>query len=183
MNVLILLLGLFSPFLSADSPVQSAFLGPAGQELISAPLQAVQPAALEPAEEDRYIREFDSLAGVRLYASKEELIEIKGQPLSIAPDPWGDSLEYRYADMSAGISGGAVSYIHVSPQQMSVYGLRINDTQIDPVRDTLKSTLGSPDFVAEDGDVYMRGHTAIKVYQDRETGEWQGIDLFDDFSS
>ncbi|MNI88635.1 hypothetical protein D3C73_1459560 [compost metagenome] len=84
--------------------------------------------------------------------------------------------------MSAGIAAGMVSYIHVSPEQVSAYGLKLNGREIDPLRDTLKNTLGSPDFAAEDGDVYMRGHTALKVYVDRQTGQWRGIDLFDDYS-
>ncbi|MBY9077047.1 hypothetical protein KIH86_20460 [Paenibacillus sp. HN-1] len=176
MKVLIVLLVLFSPFAAQSAPAPSALSVPADYALHTASAQAVRTV------EDRYIRTFDSLAGVPLYATTNELIELKGQPLAIVPDPWEDSLEFRYADMSAGITAGAVSYIHVSPEQVSAYGLKLNGREIDPLRDTLKDTLGSPDFAAEDGDVYMRGHMALKVYVDRQTGQWRGIDLFDDYS-
>jgi len=176
MKVLLVLLVLFSPFAAQSAPAQSALSSPADHGLKPVSVSAARTV------EDTYIRTFDSLADVPLYATANELIELKGQPLAIVPDPWEDSLEFRYADMSAGIAAGMVSYIHVSPEQVSAYGLKLNGREIDPLRDTLKNTLGSLDFAAEDGDVYMRGHTALKVYVDRQTGEWRGIDLFDDYS-
>ncbi|MNO06347.1 hypothetical protein D3C81_2280880 [compost metagenome] len=39
--------------------------------------------------------------------------------------------------------------------------------------------LGTPDYVAEDGDVYIRGSAALKIYRNANSGEWDGIDLFD----
>ncbi|MFD1903988.1 hypothetical protein ACFSQ7_07750 [Paenibacillus rhizoplanae] len=34
-------------------------------------------------------------------------------------------------------------------------------------------------FEAEDGDVYIRGDAAFKIYRHKESGEWDGLDLFD----
>ncbi|MFD1775224.1 hypothetical protein [Paenibacillus rhizophilus] len=185
MNVWILLFGLLSPLFAADSPAQNASLNADGFGFGPQTVLAAQNAAgeTENKTENKFIRSFESLAGVSLYSSEEELAELKGEPLEVVPDPWQNSLEYRYADMSAGISDGVVVYVHVSPQQARNYGLRLNAVKIDPVHDTLQETLGSPDFVAEDGDVYMRGSTALKIYRSEETGEWDGIDLFDDYSS
>ncbi|UQZ33536.1 hypothetical protein C2I18_08265 [Paenibacillus sp. PK3_47] len=114
---------------------------------------------------------------------EEELVRVKGEPLSVASDPWQECLEYVYADMSAGICSGAVLYVHVTPEQAGQFGLQLNGREIDPAQDKIRELLGSPDFVAEDGDVYLRGSDALKIYRNAGTGEWAGIDLFDGNSS
>jgi len=130
-----------------------------------------------------YISSFDTLAGVRLFSPEEELLEKQGMPVRITQDPWQNCLEYQYNHMSAGICGGYVLYVHVSPAQAQQYGISLNGVRLDPVNNNLEELLGVPDFQAEDGDVYMRGDIALKVYRDTDTGEWLGIDLFDGNSS
>jgi hypothetical protein len=177
MNIIILLLGLLSPYFSAtpqdvtasaasfsvQQPVMLAF----GHSLITTP----------------YISSFDSLSGVSLYMPEEALLLAKGTPLHIANDPWQDCLEYQYADVSAGVCDGTVLYVHASPAQAAQFGLRLNDTDLNPATMNAQDMLGTPDFVAEDGDVYIRGSAALKIYRDTGTGEWTGIDLFDGNSS
>ncbi|MNI51726.1 hypothetical protein D3C73_1064660 [compost metagenome] len=173
MNIIILLLSLLS-----------SYTAPAGQkEHVPAAVFAAQPQAVLAFEhslmESRYLSSFDSLAGASLYMSKEELLLAKGMPLSIVPDPWQECLEYQFSDMSAGICEGVVTYIHVTPAQATMYGLKLNDVVLDPVKMSVRELLGSPDFVAEDGDVYIRGNAALKIYRSADSGEWDGIDLFD----
>ncbi len=180
MNIIILLLSLLSPYFNAPAtqsepiPDVSFTLQPsidlAFQHDLSSNLNA-------------YISSFDSLAGVPLYATKEELIQAKGKPLNIVNELWEDCLEYQYADMSAGVSNGVVIYVHVTPFQAQQYGLQLSGVEIDPGKGKLSELLGTPDFIAEDGDVYMRGSTALKIYRNLDTGEWDGIDLFDGNSS
>lgn len=131
------------------------------------------------AEENAYIRHFEALSGVTLYMPLDTLLDIKGAPLDITADPWQDSLEYHYADLSVGVAGSSVIYIHVEPEQARQYGLSINETLLDPVNNNLQELLGKPDFVADDGDVYLRGNAALKIYRNMQTGIWEGIDLFD----
>lgn len=133
-------------------------------------------------EKSKTISSFDSLAGVTLYSTEEELLETKGTPLTIVNDPWQNVLEYQYADVSVGVGEGYVQYVHISPSQAQQFGINISGVQIDPLKDNLKATLGTPYFIAEDGDVYMEGTHAIKVYRNL-TGGFEGIDLFDSISS
>lgn len=128
------------------------------------------------------ISSFDSLAGVALYSTEEELLMIKGTPLSIVNDPWQNVLEYQYADVSVGVGDGYVLYVHVSPSQAEQFGINISGVQIDSMNDNLQATLGKPYFIAEDGDVYMRGDHALKIYRNL-AGGFAGIDLFDTISS
>lgn len=176
MNTILLLLSLLSPYFAvsaSEEPVPLAiFTEPAA---VAASMQQPAPNSL--------ITSFDSLAGVSLYDTEEELLAAKGAPLRMAPDSWQNCMEYQYSDMSAGICEGIVLYVQVSPAQASSYGLYLNRTKLDPLKGNLREMLGEPHFVAEDGDVYMRGSTALKIYRNPGTEEWSGIDLFDGNSS
>lgn len=173
MNVIILLFSLLSSYVASSGE----------QEHVPAAFFSVQPEVVLAFEHSvalsPRINSFDSLAGASLYMSKEELLLAKGTPLNIAPDPWQECLEYQYADMSAGICEGAVTYIHVTPAQAGQYGLKLNGETLNPANNNVGELLGTPDFVAEDGDVYIRGNAALKIYRNSQSGEWDGIDLFD----
>jgi hypothetical protein len=173
MNVIILLFSLLSSYVTPSEQREQAPVS----------FFAVQPQAVLAFEHslgmNPYIRSFDSLAGAALYAPEEELLLSKGTPLNITADPWQECLEYQYADMSAGICGGIVTYIHVSPAQAGLYGLKLNEVTLNPADNNVRVLLGQPDFIADDGDVYIRGNEALKIYRNPVTGEWDGIDLFD----
>lgn len=177
MNIVLLLLSLLSPYLSPSPQKEEAqtALFPIESSIMLAFEHSV---SFTPS-----FSSLDSLAGVSLYMSKEELLLTKGTPLDIAADPWQNCLEYKYADMSAGVCEGTVLYVHVTPSQAGTYGLRLNDEELEPVKNNFNELLGTPDFAAEDGDVYIRGSAALKVYRNSQTGEWDGIDLFDANSS
>ncbi|WP_052770495.1 hypothetical protein [Paenibacillus sp. IHB B 3415] len=174
MKIVILLLSLLSPFIT---------IPPQAETVPAASSATVQPPVMLAFEHSvntvPYISSFESLAGVTLYMPEEALLQTKGIPPEITPDPWGDCLEYQYADVSAGVCGGIVLYVHASPSQAEQFGLNLNGQELNPVTASLQETLGAPDFEAEDGDVYIRGSAALKVYRNMNTGEWEGIDLFD----
>ncbi|WP_405104394.1 hypothetical protein MHH28_17905 [Paenibacillus sp. FSL K6-1217] len=172
MKMVILLLSLLAPFLSAPPQDDTVAPDTAAQLPVTFAFGQSLPAA-------SYISSFDSLAGIRLYMTEEELLKTKGTPQQIAEDPWAGCLEYQYADSSAGVCGGAVLYVHASPPQAGQYGLRLNEQPLLPETMNVQDVLGTPDFEAEDGDVYIRGAAALKIYRNMETGEWDGVDLFD----
>lgn len=176
MNIIILLLSLLSPYVSPSPP----------NEMLSAAIPSTPPvmqAFEHVADYTPYISSFDSMEGVSLYMTESELLLTKGSPLRIVADPWQGCLEYQYEDMSAGLCQGEVLYIHVTPAQAEQYGLELNGMEIDPANHKLRELLGAADFAAEDGDVYLRGNAALKIYRNASTGEWDGIDLFDKNSS
>ncbi|MBT2292492.1 hypothetical protein J7E73_25825 [Paenibacillus albidus] len=177
MTIVILLLSLLSPYFDASTQKEPL------PEAVIFTQPSVVLAYRDNVPSAAYLDSFESLAGVALYTTQEELVLTKGEPLRIAPDPWQECLEYQYADMSAGVCGGVVLYVHVTPSQALQYGLDLNGVKLDSARNNLHELLGSPDFVAEDGDVYMRGNMALKIYRNMQTGVWEGIDLFDGNSS
>jgi hypothetical protein len=177
MKIVILLLSLLSPFITL--PPQAETVPAASFTTLQQPVMLAFEHSLAT---DLYISSFDSLAEISLYMPEEALLQIKGIPLQIAEDPWVDCLEYQYADSSAGVCDGIVLYVHASPAQAEQFGLKLNGQELNPVTTSLQETLGTPDFEAEDGDVYIRGSAALKVYRNMDTGEWAGIDLFDENS-
>ncbi|MEK3900877.1 MULTISPECIES: hypothetical protein [unclassified Paenibacillus] len=177
MKMVILLLSLLAPFISAP---------PQGETVTPGPVTAAQLPAMfafgHSAVADPYISSFDSLSGISLYMTEEKLQQAKGTPQQIAEDPWAGCLEYQYADLSAGVCGGVVLYVHVSPAQAGQYGLSLNGLMLHPRTMNVQDMLGAPDFEAEDGDVYIRGEAALKIYRNMKNGEWDGLDLFDAYS-
>lgn len=55
--------------------------------------------------------------------------------------------------------------------------MQINGSWIPLSKYRVADALGQPQFRAEDGDVYLRGHHAVKVYTDPETGRLAGVDF------
>ncbi|MDQ0196157.1 hypothetical protein [Paenibacillus wynnii] len=176
MNVLILLLSLLTPYFekpAQQEPLSAAYSRPASAVFALQHTQAVT----------SYINRFESLSDVELFATEEELLEQRGLPLDIKKDPWQGCLEYQYEELSAGICEGIVLYVHVTPYQAREHVLSVNGIELDPEKGDIQDLLGAPDFKAEDGDVYIRGSNALKIYRDQVSGEWLGIDLFDGNSS
>ena len=58
--------------------------------------------------------------------------------------------------------------------------MKLNQQWIDMNVESIRQVLGEPYVVAEDGEVYLRGNQAIKVYIKPGTGQIDGVDLFED---
>ncbi|MDN4068124.1 hypothetical protein QYF50_09525 [Paenibacillus vini] len=179
LNALLLLLGLLSPFAggmqaTADLPVPS-----------TARLALWQPSFPAQAADDTWgkitsMDSFDSMDGITLYDDYKSVLSKKGEPDSADKDPYTGYTEFRYDGLTIGLYEGLVYYVHTgpSPEKMSLNGISI------PLQEVwLRHYFGEPDFVAEDGDVYIRGNAALKVYRDPLSGEVTGVDLFDDAAS
>lgn len=136
-----------------------------------------QPAILlNEAAASRKINTFETFGGVSLSDDLQMVTEKLGGPDSIIEDPYTGFIEYRYEDMIVGTYEGMVYYISQGsrPEEIDLNGVLI------PLKDFwLHYYLGEPDFLAEDGDVYIRGHYALKIFRD-ESGAITAVDLFDD---
>lgn len=163
-NTLLLLLGLTNPFAVGI------------QDTYGLPLQsAFQPALwLAPVER---LETFDTLGGISLEDDMERVLSKKGEPDTIEKDQYTGYTELHYGRLTVGIYEDLVYYVHMDPpiKQVMLNGIAV------PLEETgLAKYVGEPDFIAEDGDVYIRGFAALKVYKDPSTGQITGVDLFDD---
>ncbi|MFB5762980.1 hypothetical protein [Paenibacillus medicaginis] len=162
---LMMLAALLSPFSGADA-VQTAAPPPAADKAVHAVATVPKHSSMS---------RFITLNGISLDDREEDVLHKKGKPLQVTKDWLLRSTEYHYADAVVGIRYGYVDYVHVDPE---VKRVKINDRWLPLNRGTLAQELGRVQFAAEDGDVYIRGHKAIKVYTDPVSGELQAVEFF-----
>lgn len=163
---LMMIAALLSPFSGADA-VSTAASPPTAEK-------AVQAVASFP-EQPSPMSQFKALNGISLDDREQDVLRKKGKPLRVTEDWLLRSTEYHYADSVVGIRDGYVDYVHVDPEAKQV---KINDRWLPLNRDALARELGGVQFAAEDGDVYIRGHKAIKVYTDPATGGLRAVEFF-----
>ncbi|MEF2967541.1 hypothetical protein V3851_17070 [Paenibacillus sp. M1] len=177
MKALLLLLGLLSPLAGEMQAAIDLPTEPAAQPAlwrIPAPAQTPEEQKAPP------LRSFDSMGDISLSDNLESVLNKKGKPDAVEKDPYTGFTECRYGKLTVGLYEGVVYYVHTgsSPDKIILNGISI---PLDKF--WLRHFLGEPDYVAEDGDVYMRGNAALKIYRDPLSGKITGADLFDEAAS
>ncbi|AWB45990.1 hypothetical protein DCC85_18650 [Paenibacillus sp. CAA11] len=170
-NIWILLLALLSP-MNVHGPQT------AGQDLTVQPSARLAVAQTWRASWAEKLTSFDSLNGVSLSDTRDTLLHKRGRPAKVTQDPITGYIEYHYKDATVGLYDNWVYYVHCDPNQK----VSINGREISLEDKAIVQALGDPDDSAEDGDVYIRGLAAIKIYRN-STGEITGLDLFDTTAS
>lgn len=177
LRVMLVVLGLISPFsgsqmeshvinTSTTVTTQQAFYKVPMENSKNQPLTSKDP--------------FETVNDISLLDHKEDIIHKKGEPLHVNEISFTGCTDYEYDDMTIGICEDWVNYVHVD----AIVGtFKVNGQDIRITEKQISDVLGTPQFHAEDGEVYIRGDQAIKVYNDPLTGTIQGIDFFDETSS
>ncbi|WP_054956889.1 hypothetical protein [Paenibacillus dakarensis] len=171
MNVVLLLVGMLSPYIGGEgiAPVSAG---------MTAPVVYATTSLYAPVQQEEQIVGYETLNGIALTDDKEEVIRKLGEPLEVTHDQILGTTDYQYEDMIVGLNNGVTEYVHVKPSAESI---QVNDQSILLTNGHISASLGEPYFVAEDGDVYVQNHHAIKVFKDHG-GQITGVDLFYDFS-
>jgi len=176
-QLMMMLLGLLAPLSGAPLDENVSTISP---------LATVQNVIYQVTDNDQYSQpltrseSFETVNDISLWDRKEDLINKKGESLQVNEIPILGCTEYVYDEMTVGICDDLVSYVHVD----AIVGtFRVNRIDISISEKGIVDTLGVPQFYAEDGEVYIRGEQAIKVYKDSLTGTIQGVDFFDESSS
>lgn len=171
LKIVAILLGVLSPLspMSAVQPdsAQLHVAEPAVQQAVVRTESAPRPKAV--------LNRFDTMNDISLNDTKKDVLTKKGKPLKVTQDRLTDCNEYHYKDAVIGVCEGIVDYVHIA----AVSGkMQVNGAWIPLKQAELEHTLGKPQFVAEDGKVYIRGYHAIKVYTHPDTGALVGVDFF-----
>ncbi|OAB36935.1 hypothetical protein PMSD_11605 [Paenibacillus macquariensis subsp. defensor] len=176
-QLMMMLIGLLAPFSGSPMDENVSTLSPS---------VTVQHAIYNVSDNDHYdqpllsTEPFETVNDISLWDRKEELFNKKGEALQANEIPMTGCTEYVYDEMTVGICDDLVSYVHVDA---SVGTFRVNGIDISISEKGMTDTLGVPQFYAEDGEVYIRGEQAIKVYKDSLTGTIQSVEFFDESSS
>ncbi|WP_211749970.1 hypothetical protein [Paenibacillus sp. Marseille-Q4541] len=172
-EMMLLMLALTSPF-SVQPMAEPAALWQ-GNQSVELAVKKSEPAQIPSASQQD---EFTTVNDISLQDTKSDLLNKKGVPQQTREDWLLGSKEYVYDDVVVGITDGLVSYIQVKKD--APY-LKVNDVYMELTPSSIKQTLGKPDYVAEDGDVYKKGHQAVKVYLNEDQSLKQ-VEFFDEAS-
>ncbi|WP_212939857.1 hypothetical protein [Paenibacillus antibioticophila] len=128
------------------------------------------------ASPDMQLETFSTFEGISLADGLEDVTAKLGEADSAVRDPYTGFTEYRYGNLVVGMYEESIYYISRDkrPDEIVLNGIAI------PLKEFwLRYYLGEPDFIAEDGDVYIRGYSALKLFRD-DSGSIIAADLFDD---
>ncbi|OME89397.1 MULTISPECIES: hypothetical protein [Paenibacillus] len=128
---------------------------------------------------DNSTESYRTLNGISLTDNKRDVIRKLGAPARIEHEELTGMTKLDYKDLEVGVRNGYTEYVHVKPSAAS---FQVEDQRIGMTTNQIRASLGKPYFKAEDGDVYLEDHHALKVFIDRNSGEITGIDLFFDYS-
>lgn len=172
LNAILLLIGLLSP-LNGSSP--SADDMAMNSNAASFTPGVVQASLAHFGTRHERVTELDTLNDISLSDQTEDVIGKKGKPDKVTLDKLTGYTEYHYKDVTVGLFDGQVYYVHLGADAKE---MKVNKQWVALQPSSLNRAFGPADYTAEDGDVYTRGYSAIKIYRDA-AGAVQGIDLFD----
>ncbi|RUT28942.1 hypothetical protein EJP77_16175 [Paenibacillus zeisoli] len=172
LNAILLLIGLLSPLNgpspTADGRVMNSFAQSESSQVVQASWNPLG---------TRYerVNEFNTLSDISLSDQTKDVISKKGKPDKVTRDKLTGYTEYHYKDVTVGLYDDQVYYVHLGANAKE---MKVNKQWIALQSSSLNRAFGPADYTAEDGDVYTRGYSAIKIYRDA-AGAILGIDLFD----
>lgn len=118
-----------------------------------------------------------TINGISLNDSKSSLHNKLGLPVKVyTKDDMSEQVEmHQFAAQNVAMSGGHVKYVTIPKEAKQ---LSVNHVSMRMDRAEIERQLGKPDWIAEDGIVYQRGESVLKVYIDPVTGQILSVELF-----
>ncbi len=117
----------------------------------------------------------DTVCGISLYDSRDDVIAKLGEPSDIEKDEFFADLEiYRYEGLRVAFAGDFIQYVDIDP----AHGLDIDGKPVEATREALVKALGEPDYKAEDGLVFQRDEALLKLFLDPQTGKPQAVSYY-----
>lgn len=114
--------------------------------------------------------------GISVTDDLKTLYKMKGRPKAEETDPlFKDERIFVYDDCRIGLYDQFVQYVMIPVQAGTI---EIDGTKLEMNADTLRQTLGTPDWAGEDGIVYKRGQRALKLFLDEHTGKLLSVHYF-----
>ncbi|WP_028563194.1 hypothetical protein [Paenibacillus pinihumi] len=140
---------------------------------------AEQPASLNKKQEPSdtgEITTFGTVNGIGLDDSPSEVRKKAGEPLKVERDEiLQDREEHIYANETIGYSGDEIEFIKITNEQDTV---DLDGVKVPMEIVELKKRLGSPDFTAEDGLVYIRDEICLKLFYEQGTTQLESLQVY-----
>ncbi len=117
-----------------------------------------------------------SVNGVSLYDSRQDVIRKLGEPLSTEKDELLAGMEMlHYPFMTIYLIGESIDFVEVAHTAERIV---VDDVELLATEASIKEAFGEPDFVAEDGIVFIRNGFALKLFLDETTRDLTSITYF-----
>ncbi|GGG09059.1 hypothetical protein [Paenibacillus abyssi] len=119
---------------------------------------------------------FQQVNGISLTDNLITIEDKLGQPVTIEKDALlPERKEHVYDNTVLGFSGDYVEYIKVTADQGVV---KIGDKELVFEMDHLVTTLGTPDYIAEDGLVYVQDGISLKLYYKEDGKQLDSLQVY-----
>lgn len=173
MKLLLVMFSVISPF-----SVQPAAV-PAAHDMQWTVVEEETPEIILAADRSGPVQHFRTLNDISLDDSIDDILANKGKPVHKELDPYLGCPEYQFKDVTVGLceDTGVVNYVHIDASEKR---MKLNQEWIQMNIEAIRDVLGKPYYVAEDGEVFLRGSRALKVYMKPGSNHIEGIDLFDE---
>lgn len=172
MKLLLVMFSVISPF-----SVQPAAV-PAAHDMQWTAMEEKASEVTLAVDRSETFQHFRTLNGISLDDTMNDMLDKKGQPAHKQEDPYLGCPEYHFRDVKVGLceDTGVINYVHIDASESHI---RLNGESIKLDIESIHLALGEPYYVAEDGEVFLRGDQALKVYMKSGSRQIEGIDLFD----
>ncbi|WP_145325807.1 hypothetical protein [Paenibacillus xylanexedens] len=173
MKLLLVMFSVISPF-----SVQPAAV-PAAHEMQWTAMEEKASEVTLAVDRSETFQHFRTLNGISLNDTMNDLLAKKGQPGHKQEDPYLGCPEYHFHDVKVGLCEDTdiIQYVHIDASENH---FMLNGEKIELNIEAIHQALGKPYYVAEDGEVFLRGDQALKVYMKSGSSQINGIDLFGD---
>ncbi|RXZ81528.1 hypothetical protein EBB07_14475 [Paenibacillaceae bacterium] len=120
---------------------------------------------------------FQTVNGIDLDDGAAAIKKKLGKPAAIEEDRWFPEQEaHHYDHITIGYSDSVLSYLSVTAEQGPL--VVIGDDVLPLDMKALVSALGVPDYVAEDGLVYVQGARCLKLFHGTDRDELESIQVY-----
>lgn len=117
-----------------------------------------------------------SVNHITLYDDVAVVIEKKGAPNDVTIDPYFEEyVTLTYSDMEISFRDNAIQQIQIGHREETLF---LGGTEVQATVEAIRSALGEPDYVAEDGLVFQRKEALLKLYINQESGKLETITYY-----
>ncbi|GKU76309.1 hypothetical protein [Paenibacillus sp. L3-i20] len=114
--------------------------------------------------------------GLDLYDSPKSMIKKLGQPDDIQQDELFAEIDiYYYPSMRVAFSDDMIRYVEYDGD---IGELVIDNVPVTATIDAIKSALGEPNYVTDDGIVFQRDEALLKLFINSDTGKLEFISYY-----
>jgi len=114
-----------------------------------------------------------SVNDISLYDEAADVIKKKGSPEHVTTNSeLEEYIIYEYPNMTVNFLDQLIDYVEITNEATTIW---LDQTEIPATIEAIKTALGEPDYIAEDGIVFQRNEALLKLFINPDNGELETI--------